>query len=86
MASFRYKAKNARGEVVSGTVVGTSKEEATQKLKRKALVVVKIKEQGQKSVRVGKHVKPGVRKGELELFTRQLSTMISAGIPLLECL
>ncbi len=86
MASFRYKAKNARGEVVSGTVVGTDKDEATQKLKRKALVVVKIKEQGQKSVRVGKHVKPGVRKGELELFTRQLSTMISAGIPLLECL
>ena len=27
-----------------------------------------------------------VKKGELEVFTRQLSTMLSAGIPMLEAL
>ncbi|MEE9392435.1 MAG: type II secretion system F family protein [Planctomycetota bacterium] len=90
MPSFRYKAKNQKGELVSGKITGGNQEEAAQKLERQHLVVVKIKaleNKGRSKIeKRAKRARPSVQKGELELFTRQLSTMISAGIPLLECL
>jgi type IV pilus assembly protein PilC len=46
----------------------------------------RVKKGGWTDISIGA-VKPGVRKKEeIVLFTRQLATMISAGIPLLECL
>ncbi len=86
MANFKYKAKNAKGETVTGMVSGSTKEEASQKLGRQRLVVVNVKEVAERGVKRDAKAKPSVKKGELELFTRQLATMISAGIPLLECL
>ncbi|MFT7619701.1 MAG: type IV pilus assembly protein PilC [Planctomycetota bacterium] len=86
MAKFKYKAKNAKGETVSGTTNGSTQDEAVQKLGRQNLVVVKVKEVAERGEKRNARAKPSVAKGELELFTRQLATMISAGIPLLECL
>ncbi len=86
MATFKYKAKNARGETVTGSISGSTQEEATQKLSRQRLVVVKVKEVTDRGTKRDPRAKPSAKKGELELFTRQLATMISAGIPLLECL
>ncbi|MCB9833232.1 MAG: type II secretion system F family protein [Planctomycetes bacterium] len=86
MASFKYKAKNAAGEVVTGTIISGSQDEASQKLKRQNLVILKMKELGGSTHKANPRAKPSAKKGELELFTRQLATMVSAGIPLLECL
>ncbi|MCA9321810.1 MAG: type II secretion system F family protein [Planctomycetes bacterium] len=90
MANFTYKAKNAQGETVSGSLAGSSEEDIVQKLRKQHLVVLKVKAAGKKGsihgAKGGRKAKPGAKKGELELFTRQLATMISAGIPLLECL
>ncbi len=86
MASFKYKAKNAAGEVITGKMIGGNQDEVNQKLKRQNLVVLNLKEIGGAKQHTNKRAKPSARKGELELFTRQLATMVSAGIPLLECL
>lgn len=89
MAAFKYVAKDAQGAKVTGKMSGASPEEVTSRLKRKNLVVLKVKPIGAGNASKHakrKNAKPSAKKGELELFTRQLATMISAGIPLLECL
>ena len=89
MSTFKYSAKDATGKTVGGTIEASSPIEAQESLRRKNLQVLKVSEkkakgQGAKGGLFAPSQKP--KKGELELFTRQLSTMVSAGIPLLECL
>lgn len=87
MPSFKYKARDASGKNVSGKIRASSQSEAKASLKKRNLTVLNVTN-ARSATRSGsgRHVRPGAKKGELELFTRQLSTMISAGIPLLECL
>ncbi len=84
MSKFRYSAKDASGKSVSGTLEAQNSAEAIDQLRRKRLNVLKITEAKGSGLAKKGGRKP--KKGEVELFTRQLSTMISAGIPLLECL
>jgi type IV pilus assembly protein PilC len=86
MANFSYTAKNSKGETVSGQIAGGNQNEAIQRLKKQNLVVLKVKETKGKTGGSLTGKKARAKKGEVELFTRQLATMISAGIPLLECL
>lgn len=91
MSTFKYSAKDSAGKTVSGTIDAANQIEATDTLRRKNLQVVKVSEtrgKGEGGARSSffSLKSPRPKKGELELFTRQLSTMVSAGIPLLECL
>jgi type IV pilus assembly protein PilC len=92
MPTFKYAAKTADGKTISGTMVAAAPAEVVGELRRKALVVLDVEETNraaQASAAAGPRVasKPGrAKKDELVIFTRQLSTMISAGIPLLESL
>ncbi len=95
MAQFKYEAKDASGKRVEGTLVANSQDEAQSNLGKQGLTVVSIAQQGGGA---GGGAGGGVFSGkvsaksarvklkELVIFTRQLATMISAGIPLLECL
>jgi type II secretory pathway component PulF len=90
--SYKYEAKDAKGKTVKGTVRAGSANEATADLRRRSLVPINVQDRGGSSFfsmslggpKVAK--KASVAKGELETFTRQLSTMLSAGIPMLEAL
>jgi len=88
MPSFKYTAKDASGKSVSGSIDAQSHSDALAALRKRNLMVLKVQGARQSRSKRGgsRMVRPGAKKGELELFTRQLSTMISAGIPLLECL
>lgn len=85
MSTFKYKAKDSSGKTITGTVEAASQLEATENVRRKNLQLMDVAE-----VREGGKMRgfaaPRPKKGELELFTRQLATMVSAGIPLLESL
>ena len=80
MASFTYTARGARGELKSATIEATSREEAISQLKKQRLNVIKIDEQ-QKRKRPGK-----VSMRDIVIFTRQFSTMINAGLPLVQAM
>ena len=80
--TFKYTARNQQGKTVRGNIEARDNNEASANLRRQGLTVLKV----QKASSLGRAKRASVKKGELELFTRQLSTMISAGIPLLECL
>lgn len=99
MASFTYAAKDGAGKTVQGTIQAGSKNEAVEQLRRQELTILKVQEGGkgkgkgkkEKGLKSGPlsslglfKPKPTAKAHELVLFTRQLSTMISAGISLLE--
>lgn len=91
MPQFKYSAKKADGKTTSGTVNAPNLAEATANLKKQGLAVMNISHiKGSKPSIFASLLKPAPRKRasmeELVIFTRQLATMISAGIPLLECL
>jgi type IV pilus assembly protein PilC len=89
--SFKYEAKDASGKTVSGTITAETQNDVVADLRKKQLTPISIKKSGaalgpggKKEKKVAK--KAWAKKGELEVFTRQLSTMLSAGIPMLEAL
>lgn len=90
MTSFKYQAKNFGGKTVTGTITASSQDEVIGELRRQNLIVLSVKAAGAKKQKthtfwtLKKSSKPGAKREELVVFTRQLSTMISAGIPLLE--
>src|SRR5947208_12496435 len=80
MAAFTYTARAANGELKSATVEATNREDAISQLKKQRLNVIKIDEQTKKK----KAGKVGMR--DIVIFTRMFSTMINAGLPLVQAL
>jgi type IV pilus assembly protein PilC len=83
---FTYVARNASGQDVKGSIDAENEAEANTKLRQQQLVVsqlkrVDIKPAGFMSIGA---VARKASTAELALFTRQMATMIGAGIPLLE--
>lgn len=87
MAQFEFLAVNNKKASISSTIEANDRLAAINMLKSKGLRVVTIKEKSSKSggFSFGKKSK-GVKAEELVVFTRQLSTMVSAGVPILRAL
>ncbi len=98
MPTYAYEALNAAGKPQSGTVEATTSDEAVQMIKGEGFFPTSVREQkvkGDGSVRGGDKVKKkrkrsvmsisigGVGRKHLTTFTRQLSTLQDAGLPLL---
>ncbi|MCG3134493.1 MAG: Type II secretion system protein F [Planctomycetes bacterium] len=95
MANFKYEAKNFGGKTVTGTISGDNQEAAVAELRKRNLIVVSVKPSGGAAPKSGglaamvSDANPNrysPKGDELVVFTRQLSTMVGAGIPLLEAL
>lgn len=89
MTSFKYAAKGPGGKTVEGQMEAEDRNEVLNELRRQNLVVMRIDEvtaRRRKGLRAvsSKGRKPGAKRTELVLFTRQLATMVGAGISLLE--
>lgn len=91
MTSFKYAAKGPGGKTVEGQIEATDRSEVLSELRRQNLVVMSIDEVSGRRGGVkkakgisSKGVKPNASRVELVLFTRQLATMVGAGISLLE--
>ena len=92
MNQFKYAAKGPTGQTVEGTISAGTKAEAVAELRKQNLVVMRLdqasatgKKRSLGEIRFGK-VKVKAKKGELVIFTRQLATMVGAGLSLLESL
>lgn len=81
MATFEYKAITNAGKTISGTIDSNSKDSATEALSAQGIKVIQIELSKGKAKHLGK-----VKLVDLVLFTRQLSTMVSAGVPLMRSL
>ncbi|HET6202094.1 MAG TPA: type II secretion system F family protein [Planctomycetota bacterium] len=89
MSHFRYAAKDEQGKTVSGTIAARDRGEVVAELRRRRLTILDVQAvagAGRPAGAPRRARRPGGKAQEVVLFTRQLATMISAGIPLLEAL
>lgn len=89
MTTFKYAAKKPTGQTVEGTISADDKNQAVAELRKQNLVVLKLEQQAQRTAGKSKgfslfNRSPAVNSTELVLFTRQLATMVGAGLALLE--
>lgn len=85
MPIFSYKAKSAKGRPVSGSVEATSSAQAVEVLHRKGWIPITISEAKPVfSAFGGGRVR--VSSKDKVVFTRQLATMLEAGLPLTQAL
>jgi type IV pilus assembly protein PilC len=80
MPTYTYSARAINGELKSATIDASTREDAVAQLRKLRLNVVKIDE-APKGRRRGK-----VPMRDIVIFTRQFSTMINAGLPLVQAL
>jgi len=76
-ALFTWEGKDRSGKVVKGEVRAPGENMVKASLRRQGILVTKVKK---KRVSGGKRIK----EKDLALFTRQLATMMKAGVPLLQ--
>lgn len=81
MPVFAYTAKNSFGKSLTGNVDARSQEIAISLLKNQGLTVIEIAERKVSFLDQMLDFR-GVPQSEIVAFTRQLSTMISAGLPI----
>jgi type IV pilus assembly protein PilC len=83
MPSYTYTARALNGDLRTATIEAPNRDEVVAQLKRQRLNVVKIDETS-----VAKKKKKGgkIKMRDIVIFTRQFSTMINAGLPLVQAL
>lgn len=87
MPVFEYKGLDVLGKGVSGIVDADNPRMARQRLKQDGIYPTDLVEGEEKSESRGARVSARRVKGaELAIFTRQLATLVGAGLPMMECL
>jgi type IV pilus assembly protein PilC len=89
MAVFTYEARSTDGKKIDGSLKAADRNSAIDQIKKKNLTVVQLNEDtgiAAKRTLFGRPPRAKVKTKDICILTRQLSTMISAGIPLLESL
>ena len=84
MASFVWQGISLSGKRVSGVLEADSKADVLKNLRKQKIRITLVQEQAAKKGMFSRPKKIKVK--DLGLFTRQFATMISAGLPLIQCL
>jgi len=84
MAVFVWKGRTLAGEAQTGEIEVGRQEEALELLRKKRILVTSLRPKAGPSL--PKFGGSGVSTKDLAIFTRQFATMISAGLPLVQCL
>ncbi|KTC74888.1 type II secretory pathway protein LspF [Legionella birminghamensis] len=82
MAAYQYQALNKSGANTKGVIEADSERQARQLLREKGLIPTQIKAVHKQQ----NHVKGRLSAQDLSLLTRQLATLLAAGIPVEESL
>lgn len=86
MKRFNYKAKDSAGKVVTGEVEAADINSAAKLIKSKGFFVIYLKQKGDSLFSFISKAKDKIKLSDVATFTSQLSTMITAGLPLTEAL
>lgn len=89
MPAFRYKARNPRGELLTGLLEGTSMDAVADELMRAGLTPVELKNQAQTpdtGLDLTWPFAGRVSDTDLMLFARQMASLLKAGVPILRAL
>ena len=83
---YVWKGKNPRGRKVKGEMEAQTPEQVKQNLQRRKITSTKVKKKPKDLLENIKFLQPRVKEKDVIIFSRQFSTMIDAGLPLLQCL
>ncbi|MEW6619995.1 MAG: type II secretion system F family protein [bacterium] len=91
MPTYTYKARNMSGGLVTGTIEAESQRSVILRLKQQHLMVISAEEEKANPIieilnKFSVTALGRVGLKDLVLFSRQLSTLINAGIPIVQCL
>ncbi|MFA5073423.1 MAG: type II secretion system F family protein [Nitrospirota bacterium] len=87
MPSYRYKARNSEGSLSEGITDSRSKEAVADQLGSQGLIPVFIEEQQPPLIEPDFFAKlTHIKSQDLILFSRQMATLINAGIPIIQSL
>ncbi len=92
MPTYSYKAKTSAGLVMEGVIDAEEQRGAVEKLRNQKMVVLEIAEKAVppldklKALVGWKKGKKDIPSKDLSLFSRQLSTLVGAGVPIVQSL
>src|SRR6266849_546344 len=81
MATFTYTARSFNGDLRTATIDAASRDDVISQLRKQRLSVVKIDQDAAKKIGRG-----SIKTRDVVIFTRQFSTMINSGLPLVQAL
>ena len=84
MAKFQWEGTTRAGDKRKGVIEAESAGAAEERLKSDGLSNMRVRREG--GLNVNLQFGSGVTPKDLQIFTRQLATMIDAGLPLVQCL
>jgi type IV pilus assembly protein PilC len=86
MPVYLWQGKNVRGEKKKGEMESSSEEIVRTSLRRMKIEPTKIKQKPKDLFANVGFLQPKVKEHDIILFARQFSTMIDAGLPIIQCL
>lgn len=86
MKRYIYKAKDKRGQLVTGEVEASSDQAAAKLVRGRGLIVISLKIKREFGLNLIKKFKDRITLSDVSSFTRQLATMVNAGLPITEAL
>jgi type IV pilus assembly protein PilC len=86
MSVYVWEGKNRMGEVQKGEMEAASTKILRANLNRMKISPIKIKKKSKDLFENVAFLQPKVKEADIILFCRQFSTMIDAGLPIIQCL
>ena len=88
MAQFKYTARNTLGKTIEGIIEAPMQKAALDKLRGQRFTVMNVAEvksgSGESFLDKIPFLKPSVKSKDLVIFSRQLATLVSAGVPIVQ--
>jgi len=86
MPVYLWTGKNRKGETQKGEMEAASENAVRSNLTRLKITPVRIKKKPKDLLENFSFIQPKVKQNDVILFCRQFSTMIDAGLPIIQCL
>lgn len=86
MKRFKYKAKDKNGQVITGEVEAANQPHAAKLIRDRDLILITLRPIYELPFNFTKRISQRVTGADVTTFTRQLATMVNAGLPLTEAL
>lgn len=84
MSSYKYVAKDSESKTVSGKMAAENKEAVVEELRKRKLTIISVDEVKKVSLSKITFERKKVKADEIVILSRQLATMVEAGIPILQ--
>jgi type IV pilus assembly protein PilC len=86
MPIYQWTGKNRKGKIQKGEMELSNEEAVKNRLIAQKITPVKIKEKPKDLFENISFLQPSVKEADIILFARQFSTMIDAGLPIIQCI